>query len=156
MDSARERAEEWLAGYDAVVKALPLGSVDTTEVRLLRALLASEPAKAPFVSRNEEWGLRPDFTTAGVPAPPDGAEVSEAAESDVSQLRRLQRAEALLLDVWDAWHREGHEQSETIDAAIDRLGDWRWNEGYDPSNPPLRPDPRKARAARRGGQKGER
>ena len=78
----------------------------------------------------------------------------EAEESDVSQLRRLQRAEALLLDVWDAWHREGHEQSETIDAAIDRLGDWRWNEGYDPSNPPLRPDPRKALAALRGGQKG--
>lgn len=45
------------------------------------ALLASEPAKAPFVSRNEEWGLRPDFTTAGVTAPPDGAEVREAAEA---------------------------------------------------------------------------
>lgn len=39
-------------------------------------LLASEPAKAPFVSRNEEWGLRPDFTTAGVTAPPAGAEVA--------------------------------------------------------------------------------
>lgn len=49
--------------------------------KILRALLAAEPAKAPFVSRNEEWGLRPDFTTAGVTAPPPSAAVREAAEA---------------------------------------------------------------------------
>lgn len=51
--------------------------------------------------------------------------------------------------------RQEYDLRGPFDAAIDRLGDWRWNEGYDPYNPPLRPDPRKARAALRGGQKGE-
>jgi hypothetical protein len=64
--------------------------------KILRALLASEPAKAPFVSRNEEWGLRPDFTTAGVPAPPDGAAVREAAERLRASLVAVPSWEALL------------------------------------------------------------
>ena len=51
-------------------------------------------------------------------------------------------AEALLLDVWDSQHREGWEPTETEQSVIDRLGDWRWNNGYDPCNPPLRADPR--------------
>lgn len=50
-------------------------------------------------------------------------------------------ATALLLAVWDAWHREGHEPTETIHEVMDRLGDWRWNNGYDPHNPPNKPVP---------------
>ena len=72
--SARREAEEYLHLWDRGAYAQSDG------IRILRSLLASEPAKAPFVSRNEEWGLRPDFTTAGVTAPPAGAEVREAAE----------------------------------------------------------------------------
>ena len=109
-DEARRRADEALAILDRAVQNLPasqqgayfyerfdqdgeyLGSepVQTeTVVQMLhgaideaRALLASEPAKAPFVSRNEEWGLRPDFTTAGVTAPPAGAEPAKGACAD--------------------------------------------------------------------------
>lgn len=44
MNDARQRAKEWLARYDSSVAAVPAGSVDTPEVRLLRALLA-EPAR---------------------------------------------------------------------------------------------------------------
>lgn len=81
---ARRRAEEALAFMDAALRdEMP---PEPTQVKALadavRALLASEPAKAPFVSRNEEWGLRPDFTTAGVTAPPAGAEPAKGACAD--------------------------------------------------------------------------
>ena len=79
---ARRDADRWLlwyAGGEQLTEDGRKNAVRTATI-VIRALLASEPAKAPFVSRNEEWGLRPDFTTAGVPAPPAGAEVREAAE----------------------------------------------------------------------------
>jgi hypothetical protein len=95
MDSARKRAEEWLAGYDAVVKALPLGSVDTTEVRLLRALLAAEPAKVSgsvSIVRSDDPPAKPLPTCVNcgsnfiMPAPPAGAAVREAAEAVCERL----------------------------------------------------------------------
>ena len=79
---ARRDADRWLLWYAGGEQLTEDGRKNAvrTATLVIRALLASEPAKAPFVSRNEEWGLRPDFTTAGVPAPPAGAEVREAAE----------------------------------------------------------------------------
>ena len=80
------------------------------------ALLASEPAKAPFVSRNEEWGLRPDFTTAGVTAPPAGAEVREAAFAQFGR--------ALLPLWWDDGNPGDIDGSAAQDAA-EASGLWR-------------------------------
>ena len=79
---ARRDADRWLLWYAGGEQLTEDGRKNAvrTATLVIRALLASEPAKAPFVSRNEEWGLRPDFTTAGVTAPPAGAEVREAAE----------------------------------------------------------------------------
>ena len=43
--AAIREAEEWLAHYDDTVAAVPPGSADPPEVRLLRALLAALPAE---------------------------------------------------------------------------------------------------------------
>ena len=75
---ARRAAEATARYLLGVADEARLGEFESELVDCIRALLAAEPAKAPFVSRNEEWGLRPDFTTAWVTAPPAGAEVREA------------------------------------------------------------------------------
>lgn len=85
----------------------------------------------------------------GLSCTPDLDLMRLTAERDIARaerdaaVARLNATEALLLDVWDSHHREGWEATETERSVIDRLGDWRWNNGFDPHNPPMRPDPRK-------------
>lgn len=74
----------------------------------------------------------------------------KTAEERDALASRLAESVGLLLDVWDAQHREGWEPTETERSVTDRLGDWRWNNGYDPFNPPLRPDPRLSPPAAHG------
>ena len=66
--AAIREAEEWLTRYDGAVPAIPPGSADPPEVRLLRSLLAAGPgAKTPRISRDDghyELGLRMAITDA--------------------------------------------------------------------------------------------
>ena len=54
--AAIREAEEWLAHYDDTVAAVPPGSADPPEVRLLRALPPSVEAAAEDVVRGDWWG----------------------------------------------------------------------------------------------------
>lgn len=122
--AARREAEEWLAGYDDTVAALPPGRVDTPEVRLLRALLAAEREAEADVARltRAHGGCDAQVRTLvskGLAA----IRKAEAAQSALAE-DPARRFGLLALAAWWNEGQPGDLEGDVLQGYADRAGLW--------------------------------